>query len=41
MSSYYLLIRYCAYIRRDPRACFESVSVKLLYMFFDWLLNQK
>ncbi|KAJ4307349.1 hypothetical protein N0V88_000733 [Collariella sp. IMI 366227] len=32
---------YCAYIRRDPHACFESVSVKLLYMFFDWLLNQK
>ncbi|KAK4148490.1 C2H2 finger domain protein [Chaetomidium leptoderma] len=32
---------YCTYIRRDPLACFESVSVKLLYMFFDWLLNQK
>lgn len=25
----------------EPKACFESVSVGMLYQFFDWFLNQK
>ncbi|OAQ58191.1 C2H2 finger domain-containing protein [Pochonia chlamydosporia 170] len=28
-------------LSRDPHACFESISVGILYKFFEWRLNQK
>jgi hypothetical protein len=34
--------RYCEKIlQRDHQECYESISVRLLYNFFDWSLNQK
>lgn len=40
IDSYNPLTKYCAYIDHDPRVCFESVSINVLYTFFDWILNQ-
>ena len=34
--------RFCTTIlERDPHACFETVSVPILYRFFEWILSQK
>ncbi len=33
--------RYCDFLKLDPQKCFESVSLKFLYFFFDWMLSQK
>jgi len=33
--------RHYRYISRDPHELFKAVSTKVLYNFFDWLLNQK
>ncbi|CAJ2505656.1 Uu.00g130500.m01.CDS01 [Anthostomella pinea] len=27
-------------VGRDPKTCFESIDIRLLYNFFDWSLNQ-
>ncbi|CCF41454.1 C2H2 finger domain-containing protein [Colletotrichum higginsianum] len=32
---------YCAVLDREPRHCYETLSIKILYNFFDWYLNQK
>ncbi|CCF42280.1 C2H2 finger domain-containing protein [Colletotrichum higginsianum] len=32
---------YCEVLNRDPRHCYETLSIKLLYNFFDWYLSQK
>ncbi|KAI0410839.1 C2H2 finger domain protein [Xylaria grammica] len=31
--------QFCAYIRRNPMETFQHISIKLLYLFFDWRLN--
>ncbi|KAK1961500.1 hypothetical protein LY78DRAFT_588565 [Colletotrichum sublineola] len=28
-------------LRRDPQQCYETLSIKILYNFFDWYLSQK
>ncbi|KAJ9656079.1 hypothetical protein H2201_008651 [Coniosporium apollinis] len=33
--------QYCTYIGIDPEKTYRIVSIKLLYSFFDWLLNQR
>ncbi|KAK1837702.1 C2H2 finger domain-containing protein [Colletotrichum chrysophilum] len=33
--------RYCDVIKRDVQRCYATVSISLLYTFFDWFLNQK
>ena len=33
--------RYCHVLERDPQQCYEAISLRLLYNFFDWYLNQK
>ncbi len=41
-SWFVLTIRwYCDFLKLDPQKCFESVSLKFLYFFFDWMLSQK
>lgn len=39
------ICRYCEVLGRAPQECFESLaastSVRVLYNFFDWSLNQK
>ena len=32
---------YCAVLQRDPQDCYDSISIRVLYSFFDWSLNQK
>ncbi|KAK1973628.1 C2H2 finger domain-containing protein [Colletotrichum cereale] len=32
---------YCEVLDRDPRQCYETLSVGILYNFFDWYLSQK
>ncbi|KZL70485.1 C2H2 finger domain-containing protein [Colletotrichum tofieldiae] len=33
--------QYCEILDRDPRHCYQTLSMKLLYNFFDWYLSQK
>jgi hypothetical protein len=33
--------RFCKFLGREPTECYKSLSIKLLYSFFDWRLNQK
>jgi hypothetical protein len=40
-SSTLILSRFCPYTGRDPIETYEEISIKLLYSFFDWLLNQQ
>lgn len=36
-----MVCRYSNYIGKDPDVLYAAISIKVLYSFFDWLLNQR
>ena len=35
------IARYCHFTKKDPVATLKSISINVLYAFFDWLLRER